>query len=329
MKNLPLVSVVTPCYNGALYLKDYFNSLLSQSYDNFEVVFVNDGSIDNTEEIALNYKEKFLRKKINFIYLYQENAGQANALNNGLKYVNGKYLIWPDSDDILHEDSIRLRVEFLEKNPTYDVVRSNGYIFDDKSKRKICRLSNSDNRFHKDIFLDLIKEETFCNCVYMISVDLFRHIYINMQIPESPAGQNWQILIPVCGNSKCGFIDKDLYFIREHEDSHSRQKRSVSEQIKRFEDLKSILLLSIKVSQRTDRDYEHIVDVKYYKIYFLYFLSIKDECNCRKYFVLLKDNVLEDDNINVDDLYMHYLKTFKPFKFKVKGIFASVLKRFI
>ena len=111
-----LISIVTPCYNGEKYVKRYFDSLLRQTYKNFEIIFINDGSKDKTEEIALAYKKIFEKQNIKFIYIFQDNAGQAAAVNNGLKYVNGDYLAWPDSDDFYEENALETLLEFLIKS---------------------------------------------------------------------------------------------------------------------------------------------------------------------------------------------------------------------
>ena len=75
----PLVSVITPCYNGEAYLDRYFNSILNQTYRPLELIFVNDGSTDRTAEIAERYAPVLKESDISFIYLHQENAGQAAA----------------------------------------------------------------------------------------------------------------------------------------------------------------------------------------------------------------------------------------------------------
>lgn len=106
MKQLPLVSIITPCYNGENYVTPFIKSVLLQSYNNIEFIFINDGSTDNTEKIVLDYEPEFKERGIKFKYIYQENQGQATALNNGLKIFTGDYLTWPDSDDILHPDNI-------------------------------------------------------------------------------------------------------------------------------------------------------------------------------------------------------------------------------
>ena len=72
----PLVSIITPCYNGESYITCFLDSILYQTYPNIELWIVNDGSKDKTEEIILSYKSKFDDKGYKLNYIYQENAGQ-------------------------------------------------------------------------------------------------------------------------------------------------------------------------------------------------------------------------------------------------------------
>lgn len=317
----PLVSVVTPCYNGAPYLEEFFESLLNQTYENLEIIFVNDGSKDDTEKIALLYKKRFEEKSIPFRYIYQENHGQANAVNNGFKYVNGKYLIWPDSDDVLHKDSVKVRVEFLENNLSYDVVRTNGYNFSDNYTHKTSYLSTKEC-YSGDIFLDLILEKTYCACgCYMIRFSRFRELYCDLTIPESSAGQNWQILIPMCGVSPCGYIDREMYYVRVHNDSHSRSLFGSKEHFEHLNRLKEVLLLGIEKSGRTDRDYKRIVEIKYYKMFYFDYIKIKDRENSKKYLKKLKKN----HELSFDD-YLYYAREFQPIKFRFVKYLAKFIK---
>lgn len=73
MEYFPLVSIITPCFNGEAFIDRYFQSVLSQTYPNIELVFVNDGSTDQTETIALSYSSKLAAKGIIFKYLSQDN----------------------------------------------------------------------------------------------------------------------------------------------------------------------------------------------------------------------------------------------------------------
>ena len=89
--NTALVSIITPCYNGERYLDRYFASILHQTYPNLELIFINDGSTDRTEEIAQGYRLPLEQRGIRYTYLSQENAGQAAALNRGLKLFRQVY----------------------------------------------------------------------------------------------------------------------------------------------------------------------------------------------------------------------------------------------
>ena len=104
--NKGLVSIITPCYNVEKVVHRYLNSILSQTYKKIELILVNDGSTDKTEEILLSYKSIFESQGIIFKYIYQENKGLGGSINTGLKYFTGEYLCWPDPDDTLHPQSI-------------------------------------------------------------------------------------------------------------------------------------------------------------------------------------------------------------------------------
>ena len=107
-----MVSIIVPCYNGQKFITRCFNSILNQSYKQIEVILVNDGSTDKSEEIISEYKNKFIEQGMKFNYIYKENGGPSSAINEGLKYVNGEYLTLLDIDDYIMRDAIKLKVEF-------------------------------------------------------------------------------------------------------------------------------------------------------------------------------------------------------------------------
>ena len=244
MKNkaIPLVSIITPCFNGEKFIQRYIESILNQTYKNIEFIFIDDGSTDNTKNIALQYKAKFEEKGYIFRYIYQNNSGQAAALNQGLNIFEGDYLTWPDSDDVLANNSIEEKVEFLNIHSDYSMVRSNGYYFNNNSMKSIGRISSASSRFNENIFFDLFTEKTFCSCgCYMLRSGLFFTCYPDRQIYAGIGSQNWQLLVPAASKSKCGFIDKDLYFVYSHHDSFCRKSRDFDGWILRYEDHINIL----------------------------------------------------------------------------------------
>lgn len=308
-----LVTIITPCYNGEAFLDNYFRSILAQTYSPIELIFVNDGSVDRTEEIALSYREALENKGITYKYLYQPNGGQAKAMNTGFREMTGEYLIWPDSDDLLAPDSIAKRVAFLEAHPEYALVRSNGYFYDFDTGRPLRRVSDKDNRFQEDIFLDMILEETYCCCgCYMIRTSPLRNVYPDLTIDESYAGQNWQILIPMAGKHLCGYIDEDLYQIMERPNSHSRQKRTLEETVDRYRELRRVLEDGIRLSGRKDRDYTRIVENKYLKILLLVYMRYNDLKNAERCFRQLRRNKsLDGYEVPL------YLKTVHPARYQM------------
>lgn len=290
MESKPLVSIVTPCYNGEKFIDKYFESILNQTYTNLELIFVNDGSDDATEKIALSYKEKLINRGIKYKYIYQDNGGQARAVKNGLSYVRGELLIWPDSDDILARDSVEKRVNFLLNHPEYRLVRSNGHFFSFETGEYLRPISEDENRFNDDIFLDLILQKTYCFCgCYMIFTEDLRDVYPTFDIFISPQGQNWQLLIPIAGRFKCGYIDEDLYFIAERQGSHSRAGITAEEKASRYIGLNKILENTIGLACRNDRDYNLIIKEKLARQLMRLYCCEDDIDKGRKYYRQLKE----------------------------------------
>lgn len=279
---MPLVSIVTPCYNGESYLDRYFNSILNQTYPNLELIFVNDGSSDNTEKIALSYKDKLEKRGVDFKYIYQKNAGQAAALNNGLKYFKGEYLTWPDSDDEMTPECIEKKVDFLENHQDISMVRSNGIYYDVETDKK-RRISDNVNKQPSDIFYDLLLVNTYgcCGC-YMIKIKTFLECYPDRNIDESRVGQNWQLLVPVASRTLCGYIDEDLYIVYEHNDSHSRRVRTVNQMYKRLDDFADVLHNAINVSKCDNIKCKRLIDENRFRQQFYYAVSVSDKPMLRK-----------------------------------------------
>lgn len=125
-----LVSVIIPVYNSEKYLRKCFDSLLNQEYRNIEVIAVNDGSTDRSEEILNEYKEKY---PYIFNILNQKNQGQSVARNKALEVAKGEYVTFLDSDDYIKSDYIKMLVETAYKNKS-DMVASGEFRIDENGK---------------------------------------------------------------------------------------------------------------------------------------------------------------------------------------------------
>ncbi len=110
MKARPLVSVVLPTFNRAYAIQEAINSVLDQTYENWELVIVDDGSTDNTEEIVTAIGDERIK------YFYKKNAGPCAARNHGIKKAHGKWITYVDSDDILLPNCLEVMIAKLQQN---------------------------------------------------------------------------------------------------------------------------------------------------------------------------------------------------------------------
>jgi glycosyltransferase involved in cell wall biosynthesis len=131
----PKVSVVIPVYNGSNYLRESIGSALAQTYDNIEVIVVNDGSNDSgqTELIAKSFGERIR-------YFYKDNGGVASALNVGIKEMTGDYFAWLSHDDIYLPQNIEIQINTLNKNPSYAISFCDTDVFNESKDYLFNRL---------------------------------------------------------------------------------------------------------------------------------------------------------------------------------------------
>ena len=108
----PLISIIIPCYNAEKYLHECLNSVLSQSYENWECLLINDGSKDKTFQIL----EEFSKVDNRFFVFSQENKGLSATRNVGVHNAKGDYLLFLDSDDLLTKNSLQSFVNEVDKS---------------------------------------------------------------------------------------------------------------------------------------------------------------------------------------------------------------------
>jgi teichuronic acid biosynthesis glycosyltransferase TuaG len=110
--NMPLVSIITPCYNSALFIGETIDSVLSQTYLNWEMLIVDDNSNDESVNIIQKYMEKDNRIKI---FILEENKGAANARNVGITKAKGDYIAFLDSDDLWYPEKLEEQISFMKE----------------------------------------------------------------------------------------------------------------------------------------------------------------------------------------------------------------------
>lgn len=166
--NSPTVSIILATYNGSKYLANAINSVLSQTYSNFDFIIVNDASTDNTENIILEYKKKDAR----IVYIKNEiNLEKSLSKNKWVDIAKWRFVAFIDDDDIwFDKNKLQKQVDFLNQNNEYWIVGTNA-ICRDENKNEIGKIivKTYDNEIRKNILLT----NQFIQSSILIKKDLF------------------------------------------------------------------------------------------------------------------------------------------------------------
>lgn len=167
----PKVSIIIPVYNGGNYMREAIDSALSQTYDNFEIIVVNDGSKDNgeTERIALTYGDKIR-------YIHKENGGVSTALNEGIRHMDGEYFSWLSHDDVYTPDKIEKSVSALSRlDDKTTVIRCDSMHIDENSEPINMKHCQREPRLYlwDEALMRLIPRGSMNGCAFLIHRSVF------------------------------------------------------------------------------------------------------------------------------------------------------------
>lgn len=219
-----LVSIVSPCYNGESYIARFLDCIIAQTYRPLELILVNDGSTDRTDEVVQSFSEKLSKNGIIFKYIKKENGGPGGAINDGLKYMEGEYLVWPDTDDFLYPDSIEKRVNFLKTHPEFGFVQSDGAVYDEEDLKTPKKIVTAIIPKNGELFKNTLSGNiVYTPCGYMIRMSAFIDVNPNKEIFPSRYGQNIQMLMLVAYKYRCGHLKETLYGRVDRKGSLSKQ----------------------------------------------------------------------------------------------------------
>ena len=254
----PLISLITPCFNGEKHIGPYIKGILSQTYSNVQYIFINDGSTDNTENVILSYKEKILKKGWEFVYIkHKDNLGQSVAINHALLQVKGKYFSQIDSDDIIYKNFLEKYLDFLENHKEYKFCYAKVAMATEETPNSPYKIQfRKIDQGKDDLFEDFIKGYNVpALAFYMINTESFRSV-VKLPIYESRGGQNWQILLPMAYHYRCGYINEVLATCIERKRSHSRENRPDRQDL-----LKKIMYNTISRINMPDGDRQFYYDI--------------------------------------------------------------------
>ena len=198
----PLISIIVPCYNQSQYMRETLDCLKKQTIEEWECIIVNDGSTDNTLEIAKEY----VKSDNHYVLVDKPNGGLADARNAGIKASHGKYILPLDSDDLIASTYAEKAVSYLEEHPETTLVYCKAKYFGDRDEE--WNLPEYD--FDKLLFCNQI----FCSCVYR-RCDYDRTEGYNTNMKHGL--EDWNFLLSLLNKeSKVYRIPEILFFYRKH-----------------------------------------------------------------------------------------------------------------
>ncbi|MEW5843889.1 MAG: glycosyltransferase [Bacteroidota bacterium] len=251
----PLISVLMPVRNSEIFVAQAIESILSQTFTDFELIIVDDGSTDNTLSVVKKYDDNRIR------LFESDHRGVAYQTNFAAMHSRGKYLTKMDADDISHANRLAEHYSFLGENPNVELVGNNIRLIDSKNKNlgvKKFPESNSDINY----FLPI--RPTVFNGTMTVSRKTFEALGgYNVQLE---VGEDHDFLIRVCSAGyNCYNIQKELYFYRIYERKENERKIVMQNKISYEIGKKYLELQSDKVG-KVGYDYNYKMGlIEYYR----------------------------------------------------------------
>ena len=205
-KKAPLVSIVVPTFNAGKFIDDTVNSVLEQSYENWELIIVDDCSSDDTLEIL----KRFESDKIKVVSL-EKNSGAAKARNRGISIASGRYICFLDADDLWKSSKLKKQVEFMkEKDCAFSFT---SYVFadaDGKPNGKVVKVPATIN------YKQALRNTTIWSSTVMFDMEKLSKDDVYM--PDVRRGQDtatwWKVLKKV--DKACGLFDITAIYRRSN-----------------------------------------------------------------------------------------------------------------
>lgn len=208
----PIVSVIIPTYNSGQYLCEAIDSVFEQTYHNFEILVIDDGSEDNTPELVGLYGDRVQ-------YMRQENAGPSRARNRGILASKGSYTAFLDADDIWLPRKLEKQIELLRKAPDAALIYSGFTKFDIESDEEVSVLP--ENISPKNMFDRLLADTIICLSTVVIRTLILKEIG---GFEESlKTAEDTHLYLRIARNHKLAAIPEILVRRRKHKNNLSNQ----------------------------------------------------------------------------------------------------------
>ena len=259
MDKNPKVSVVIPTYNSAQFIVETLESVFAQTYKDYEVIVVDDGSTDNTKEVLKPYMSRIR-------YIYKENGGPASARNEGIKNARGEYIAFLDSDDLWLPEKLEKQVEYFEQYPDVVLVSTdrirlvgNRLI---RGRKKCKRVSN-------DAFINLWWCNSIVNSSVMVRRFCFDKVGVFDESEEIISAEDLEMWLRIAREHKVGYIDQALTIYRVHKDGISRSNVN-----RVYKATRVVITKYMKDIIEREQNFRKLITERFFKYYLDYGISL-------------------------------------------------------
>lgn len=216
MNSNPMISVVMPVYNAEKFLEEAIQSILTQTYKDFEFIIINDGSSDKSLEIIKKYRESDER----IILVSRENKGLVFSLNEGIKKAKGNYIARMDADDISLPKRFEKQIKFLEKE-NIDICGSHYFIIDKNNKYISARVVSTEIDFNKII---LTRSVPFAHGSVMFKKDFYINNNLKYGLTSYFKAEDYALWQQFSlNNARISNVDEFLFKYRNLDNTLSKQ----------------------------------------------------------------------------------------------------------
>jgi glycosyltransferase involved in cell wall biosynthesis len=211
---MPEISVIMAVYNGEKYTALAIESILNQTYQDFEFIIIDDGSVDRTREIVENYAQKDPRIKL---IVNQANQGLTKSLNKALAATNGSFIARMDADDIAHIERFEKQLSYLKNNPHIKALGSNVVIIDEAGEEvKKVYLARPDLLSHLEHRNGLVHGSMMYEREVLKKVAGYNEQFI--------LAQDYDLTLRLIEHYPVACLDEYLYFLRRTKENISTKK---------------------------------------------------------------------------------------------------------
>jgi len=216
MEKQPLVSVIIPCYNGEKFISKAIESVLNQTYQNWELIVINDGSMDNSKKIVQKYMEDGRIKLIE----HKSNRGIPKTKNTGISIAKGEYIAFLDQDDIWLQQKLELQIKCFEEESNDIGIVCTGMIFTDSNMKPLNIFRGFNDKDQKKLIKSLYLTTTNSSSIMMVKKECFDGIGI---FNEDLVGwDDYEFLMRLATISQIKYIRKPLVKKRIHQNNAQR-----------------------------------------------------------------------------------------------------------